>query len=164
MNSGARFALLAAAIRHELKQLARLQQEAGHFGQQFETALPSLLEIRGLGNIVHDFYTGAERIFEKVSVELDGGVPAGRAWHRDLLLAMTLEVPSRRPALLSEATAQQLEELLRFRHLFRNVYGFELQWARLRPLLEKVGSVGGLFAADAQEFLAFLDSASSAPT
>ena len=118
-----------------------------------------MLEIRGLGDIVHDFYTGVERIFEKIAVELDGGVPAGRAWHRDLLLAMTLEVPSRRPALLSEATAQQLEELLRFRHLFRNVYGFELQWPRLRPLLEKIGIVGVSFAADTQRFLTFLDAA-----
>ena len=159
MVSRARFALLAAALRHELKQLDRLQGEAEQFRQQFAAALPSMLEIRGLGAIVHDFYTGVERIFEKIAVELDGGVPAGRAWHRDLLLAMTLEVPSRRPALLSEATAQQLEELLRFRHLFRNFYGFELQWPRLRPLLEKIGIVGVSFAADTQRFLTFLDAA-----
>jgi predicted nucleotidyltransferase len=162
-GSSARFALLAAAIRRELTQLAGLIQEAEEFGRQFAATPPTSLKIRGLGDIVHDFYTGAERLFEKVASELDGGVPAGRSWHRDLLLSMTLEVPSRRPALLSDATARELEAFLRFRHLFRNVYGFELEWTRLGPLLQKGRGHRRVPGSRGAGISSLLDSAASAP-
>lgn len=98
---------------------------------------------------MHDFYTEIERIFEKVAPELNGGVPAGPAWHRDLLDSMSLDLPGVRPPVLSGATAAALAEYLRFRHLYRNLYGFELDWARLAPLVAGVaGNMGdaGRFA------------------
>jgi hypothetical protein len=123
----------------------------------FRATAPSLRELRGIGDIVHDFYTGMERIFEKIAPELNGGVPAGPAWHRELLESMTLDLPGVRPPVITRSTALALSEFLRFRHLFRNLYGFELDWERLQPLVARVGTAWEAFASDLARFLEFLD-------
>jgi hypothetical protein len=74
---------------------------------------------------------------------------------------MTLEIPVR-PRVLEQETARLLDEFLRFRHLFRSVYGFELGWVRLRPLLERTPLVWAALGRDLQGFLVFLDEAAAA--
>jgi hypothetical protein len=160
---GERFARLAASVREERDRLARVVQETAEALKQLSTSdSPSTLELRGLGDILHDFYTGAERIFSKIAPELNGGVPAGVAWHHELLDNMTLELPGIRPAVIGRETVRVLEEFLRFRHLFRNVYGFELEWPRLRALARRVPRAWRLLKADVERFLQFLDAAARA--
>jgi hypothetical protein len=48
---------------------------------------------------------------------------------------MATDIETVRPAVLDHATTRQLDEYLRFRHLFCNIYGFELEWKRCRELL-----------------------------
>ena len=47
---------------------------------------------------------------------------------------------------------RQLDEYLRFRHLFRNIYGFELEWERCRELFSELPIV---LARLEQQFAAF---------
>lgn len=156
-----RFVRLAAAIRAELNQLARVTAEAELALRDYPEAVPPPRELRGIGAIVHDFYTGAEHIFEKIAAELDGGVPGGSAWHRELLESMVLDLPSLRPPVLTTTTARALHEFLRFRHLFRNVYGFELEWTRLKPLLARLPTTSKQLESEVRTFLSFLDAASA---
>jgi uncharacterized protein YutE (UPF0331/DUF86 family) len=51
---------------------------------------------------------------------------------------MAINVETVRPAVLDEKTARQLDQYLRFRHLFRHSYGFDLEWERCRELLGDV--------------------------
>ena len=51
-----------------------------------------------------------------------------------------------------------LEEFLRFRHLFRNLYGFELEWSRVQSLLKALPAAWNAIEADLDRFLVFLDS------
>ena len=155
-----RFVRLAAAIRQQRQQIARIVEEARGALADFARREPPLLALRGIGAILHDFYTGIEHLFEKIAPELNGGLPAGSAWHRELLDNMTLDLPGIRPPLLSSETAHLLEEFLRFRHLFRNLYGFELEWPRIRSLLEQLPETWSAAEADLDRFLAFLDAAS----
>jgi hypothetical protein len=158
-----RFIRLAATVRAELELLERVALEARLALTDFASSEPPLRELRGIGNILHDLYTGTEHIFEKISSEIDGGVPNGSAWHRELLESMALELPGLRPAVLTPATVRQLEEFLRFRHLYRNVYGFELEWTRLRPLLMRAEPTWAALRADVVTFLSFLDALGHAP-
>jgi hypothetical protein len=151
------FVWLAAAIRAEVALLQRVTDEVDLALNDFAEAVPPPRELRGIANIVHDFYTGAEHVFEKISATLDGGVPSGSAWHRELLESMALDLPSLRPPVLTRSAVRLLEEFLRFRHLFRNVYGFDLEWERLRPLLSRVPATWGVLRADLMAFLVFLD-------
>jgi len=158
----ARFSRLAATLRVELERLASVVAEAELALADFEQGTPSRRELRGIGDIVHDFYTGVERIFEKIAPELNGGVPAGISWHRELLEDMTLELPGIRPPVIGRATADDLAEFLRFRHLFRNLYGFELEWRRLRPLLARLPGTWRALERDVLAFLRFLDAGTRA--
>ena len=159
---GDRLARLAAVVRDEGERLARVVEETASALAQLSKTAPSVLELRGLGDILHDFYTGTERLFLKIAPELNGGVPAGLAWHRELLDNMTLEIPGIRPAVIRRETARGLDEFLRFRHLFRNVYGFELEWPRLRVLARRVPRTWRLLKADIERFLRFLEAAARA--
>jgi hypothetical protein len=155
-----RFARLGAAIRQEMARIAAIEREAEQALADFTEQIPSRRELRGCGGIIHDFYTGIERLFQKIAPELNGGLPAGGTWHREALENMTLDLPGIRPPVLSYDTARQLDELLRFRHLFRCVYGYELEWPKLRGLLERAAPAWRSVEADMRQFLAFLDAAS----
>lgn len=154
-----RFLRLAAAVREQRQQISRVVGEAREALADFPDRVPPPRELRGIGAIVHDFYTGIEHLFEKIAPELNGGLPAGAAWHRELLQNMTLDLPGVRPRLLRPETVRALEEFLRFRHLVRNPYGFELDWKRLNALLERLPAAWSQVEADVERFLAFLDAA-----
>jgi len=49
---------------------------------------PTFVELRATASILHDFYSGIERIFERIAVTLDGGLPEGERWHQSLLQQM----------------------------------------------------------------------------
>ena len=78
----------------------------------------------------------------------------------ELLENMTLDLPGVRPPLLRIETAYALEEFLRFRHLFRNLYGFELEWPKIRSLLDRLPETWSAVEVDLERFVAFLDAAS----
>jgi hypothetical protein len=97
-------------------------------------ASPTEIELSALAAALHSFYTGAENLFKRVAIELDREPVRGEAWHRDLLQRMAQPRPQR-PALLSEPLQQALLDYLRFRHVFRNAYSFDLDWQKLKPLV-----------------------------
>jgi hypothetical protein len=57
---------------------------------------------------------------------LHGGTPDGQDWQRRLLERMG-QPSEERPVVLREASIASLQELLRFRHLVRHLYAYELQ-------------------------------------
>lgn len=130
-----KFAVLRADIGREMDGLRRLVAEA----EEWRPLLPDwphTVRTRTAGGIVHDFYCGVERIFRHIAVRIDEDLPGGADWHVQLLQRMTTDIETVRPAVLDRETARQLDEYLRFRHLFRNVYGFDLEWERCRELLD----------------------------
>ena len=97
---------------------------------------PTEIELSALAAMLHSFYTGIENLFKRVAVELDGQPVRGEAWHRDLLRQMTV-AGSVRTGWLSPELHEVLLDYLRFRHVFRNAYSFDLQWEKLAPLVLK---------------------------
>jgi HepT-like protein len=72
-------------------------------------------------------YTGLEKVFSEVSPELNGESLASETWHRDLLHAVTLDLPGFRPSVIRADLESRLLELLKFHHLYRNLYSFDLR-------------------------------------
>jgi len=95
---------------------------------------PTEIELCALAALLHSFFTGIENIFKRVAVELDGEPVRGDSWHRELLLQMTSS-RARRPPVLSEELHGTLNDYLRFRHVFRNAYSFDLDWQKMSPLV-----------------------------
>lgn len=58
-------------------------------------------------------------------------------------------------------TALKLEKYLRFRHIFRNVYGFELEWEFILALLDHLSEAWLAVEGDVERFLGFLDRAAT---
>lgn len=75
---------------------------------------------------LHHSYCALESIFERVARVLEGGVPDGPDWHRDLLDGALREIPAVRPALLPVALAASLHDLRGFRHVVRHAYDVDL--------------------------------------
>ncbi|MCZ6680914.1 MAG: hypothetical protein O7E52_27110 [Candidatus Poribacteria bacterium] len=82
-----------------------------------------------------------ERIFERIAVTLDGGLPSGDRWHRLLLAQMAGPQAGIRPAFIDDKLSQRVEEYMKFRHRFRYTYGGDLLWEKLQPLAEGVEEV-----------------------
>ncbi len=87
---------------------------------------------------LHDFYTGLERVFSQIATTVDQTIPSGKNWHRELLNQMGKQVENLRPQILSKITIQELDEYRRFRHVVRNVYGFEFEITRIEPLVNSL--------------------------
>jgi len=155
----ARFAALKADIDRELRNLERLSRELNKILST--TAEDSVIRVRAAGSVLHDFYTGAEKIFRRIAVRIDQDLPTGNDWHVQLLQRMAVPVEGIRPRVIGEKLETELEEYLRFRHLFRNIYGFELKWERCRPLIENLGKVFSELKEQIEEFKNFLDSIES---
>ena len=149
---GARkFLLLKADIDREMAQIERLLDES-RSDLSAVGGVPSRLEVRGVASVLHDFYSGIERLFERIAVELDGELPRGGDWHSQLLNRMEEDVEGVRPRVLTSGLAERLRPFLRFRHLFRDIYGGQLRWERSTELLAEADEVWPLFQQQMQEF------------
>lgn len=87
---------------------------------------------------IHSFYSGLERVFEKIAFTVDGSLPQGLNWHQELLNQMTLEIPNVRPAVISEKTRTQLDTYRGFRHVVRNVYTYQISSDKMKPLVKGI--------------------------
>lgn len=125
------FKILEETIKAELEKLKQLEKEKDGLLK----LKPSNYTLRAGGSILHDFYTGIEKIFEDIAKDVDRRVPIGEGWHNELLHQMTLDISGLRPPVITHATEKKLREFLAFRHLFRKRYGFELDWSKMKGLL-----------------------------
>lgn len=89
---------------------------------------------------LHDFYAGIERVFQQIGATVDGNIPAGSNWHRELLQQMQTDLPELRPPVLSEEMGRMLDEFLRFRHVLRNIYAFQFDPERIARLVSHMRS------------------------
>jgi len=147
--------ILKKEIEKEIKDIERLNKEMSEVLNHPE---PSFLETRAAGSILHDFYSGIEKIFRRIASRIDRDTPSGDDWHTELLIRMSLPIDGIRPAVISEDLKERLAEYLRFRHLFRNIYGFELKWERCKTLGTMLKDILGLFKTEIQDFFKFVES------
>lgn len=128
---------LAAEIRQELEAANRLAEETvatwAKKSAVAEEERRTYIESAALK--LHNFYTAYERIFERVAGLLNGVLPQTPDWHLRLLRTMCLDVPEVRPRVITPRLTERLSEYLRFRHLVRNVYGFELEETKMEGLV-----------------------------
>lgn len=149
------YALLIGQIRQDLTDLERLVTQT--------IALLKKVQMTGdedyLGTValnLHSFYSGAERIFREIARMVDASMPDGTDWHRRLLRQMSAEISDIRPAVLTEATRNALNEYCAFRHVVRNVYTFDLRAIRIQELAAELPACYELLRQDTESFCGFL--------
>ena len=143
--------ILKEEIEIELKNLERLAREMQELTDKFVNK-PDFVETRAAGSILHDFYSGVEKIFERIAVHIDGKLPKREDWHTELLLQMAHPIKGVRDAVVGTDLLGKFKEYLRFRHLFRHIYGFELRWERFKNLSLSLFTILSEFKDNLEEF------------
>jgi hypothetical protein len=146
-----KFIEIIAEIERELQNLQEFYSELAKIKSEKD-----IIFKRSMGSILHDFYNCCERVFKKIAIEINAGYEDTPKWHKSLLFKMTIPVEGLRPQVISEELAADLDEYLAFRHLFRNIYGFELKGGRIDYLVEKFEVVSERFDKEIRKFLTFL--------
>jgi hypothetical protein len=101
---------------------------------------------------------GIERCLVQISRVLNGGTGEGAEWHRRLLERMGQPTP-RRPAVLGASTIADLQELLRFRHLVRHLYAYELRPEPVERLRLQALALWPTVETDLEQFRQWLSAA-----
>jgi hypothetical protein len=138
---------IASFIKEELDKIKELSVEIN------ECKGDSYIMKRAKGSILHDFYNACERIFELIANNINGGMTGGHKWHKKLLHQMIINIEGVRTPVISKKLAAELDEYLAFRHLFRNIYGFELESERLDKLVERFTEIIDLFFEEINDFI-----------
>jgi len=130
-------AKLIEDINLQIENLERLNKEINELLARLKKA-PDFIQIRACTSILQDFYSGIEKIFERITLMVDNNLPKGENWHIELLSRMAKPLTKIRPAIVSEDLYEKLKEYLKLRHLARHIYGFKLQWERLKPFTRAI--------------------------
>jgi hypothetical protein len=150
--------LLVADLRDELGRLAELER-------QFDAAVPfldlpaesvSVYDRGAIGYLLHNFYNGCENCFRAIAGYFENDLGAD-SWHADLLRRMRLAIPGYRPAVIDEPLFRLLDDFRGFRHVFRNAYGFELDWERERLVASRLRPAAAMFRAQLGAFIAWVE-------
>jgi hypothetical protein len=144
---------LAERIRSELVEIERAVRRAEEGWRRARLSADDYY-LDSVAPNLHGFYSGVERLFERIAVVVDGTKPAGENWHMALLQQMSSEMKAIRPAVISNLTRTGLDEYRGFRHVVRNVYTFNFEVAKVENLVTKLGP---LFEEIQKELLAFSD-------
>ena len=151
------FTILREEIKQELISLKQLTEECTDFYKSNKMNIDTSANLRVIGSILHDFYTCIEKIFQKIAINIDDELPSDSSWHITLLDRMTLEMPKIRKRVINDDLKEILYDYLRFRHIFRNVYGFKLNWDKMGYLVKALESTQKKFDNQINDFFKFLD-------
>ena len=105
---------------------------------------------------LHNLYNAFENIFQNIAAVFGNSVSDVTRWHTRLLERMRLGVMPLRPAVIDDAAYDALDELRRFRHLFRHTYGIKLDPLRLQLVVHKAFTLEAIYVEQLQRFLGFL--------
>lgn len=149
--------LLESSVRDDLRTIEKLYGELGE---------PRLDEPRTSEELIviayrlHNLYSAFENIFRNIARAFENNLDERSGWHRELLRRMRLDVSPVRPAVIDDATYEKLDEMLRFRHLFRSAYGVDFDPARLNLVVRKALDLRPLYLPQIERFLGFIHSVS----
>lgn len=149
------FLILERSIQDDLQTIERLYEELGD---------PRLEDMNQEGLIVvayrlHGLYSAFENIFRNIAKAFENQLDPS-SWHRQVLQRMKLDLSPVRPALIDEEAYEKLDELVRFRHLFRTGYGLRLDCQRLQLVVRKALELKAIYPQQVARFLDFLRSTS----
>jgi len=148
---------LSERIRGEVPNLDWLVHRAQRAWEQLRRMPEEMAYLDSVALNLHGFYSGLERLFELIARHIDGIIPTGETWHRDLVWQMTRSVEAVRPAVISQENARILDEFRRFRHLVRNVYTMNLSPEKVGRLVVLLPEHWPVVRAELLAFADFLE-------
>lgn len=143
---------LKRLIDRELNEITMLLERSDNLLKVGPDSEPTFERLAALSQVLISFYTGLERIFERVARRIDHSLPQGERWHTDLLHQVARPTDER-AALISEETRLSLREYLAFRHHTRHAYAHHLEWPRMKGLVLRVSDTWNRVRLEIQRFI-----------
>lgn len=145
--------ILKADITADLVAIAEIYQALKRAGTELHEESQRIVTAYYL----HNLYCAFESIFQRIATVFGNHISERDGWHADLLRRMTLDIEGLRPRLLSGSAYEAMDELRRFRHVFRSAYRLHLDADRLALVYRKAQALERVYQADMGCFVAFLD-------
>ncbi len=143
---------LRSQIEFECAQLELLLRHYGSLFIRSATTRPDASETAAIGAVLQSFYNGVENVFKRIAIEVDGQLPRGEFWHKELLDRMA-RPEGIQPAIISAGLHERLKQYLHFRHIFRSAYVLVLRWEKMAPLAGEVSDTLRWLKSELSEFL-----------
>ena len=147
--------VLTNSIRRDLETIAAIYSELERRPLAADTDDDTLIVI---AYHLHNLYNVFENIFQSIAAVFENSVDDVGRWHAQLLERMRLDVMPLRPAIIDDVAYDALDELRRFRHLFRHAYSVQLDPLRLQLVMRKALALKAAYAAQLEQFVDFLQS------
>jgi uncharacterized protein YutE (UPF0331/DUF86 family) len=139
-------------VRDDLEKIAKLYETLG--APELTDSAPQE-ELIVISYRLHSLYTALENIFRNIARAFENQV-SQESWHREILQRMRLDLTPLRPAVIDAEAYEKLDEMRRFRHVFRTMYGLDLDPLRLRVALQRALELKPLYRPQIERFLEFL--------
>lgn len=154
-----RILILDRRIRKDLEALDGIWQqlEAADLGGRQDDGR----EVVFVAYQLHNLYNAVENIFRNIAGAFGNHLDNKRGWHAELLDRMRLDLSPLRPAVIDDDSFRRLDELRRFRHVFRGAYSFELDAKRLHAVRDEALALHESLPRQIGEFLEFLETLES---
>lgn len=145
----AAYAVLKATVRDRCRDTDRLFER---IAERHDTFAASGEGVDSMAYRLHNLYGAFEQLFQEIASSFENQIRPDHC-HTDLLRRMRLEIDGIRPALVSDHAHELLDELRRFRHLFRHAYSADLDPGKVSDLARKALALRSLFQQDTERFL-----------
>lgn len=145
--------LLQAEINNDLEMIADAYHNLRPYTQRELDEDTCIL----ISYHIHVIYGLFENMFTRIAVTFGNQIEDSTRWHMILLKRMTLDIPEVRPPVISDESYRYLDELRRFRHLFRNAYLLRFDSERLQLVLRDAQKLEQIYPADIEKFLNFIN-------
>ncbi|MCK4449538.1 MAG: hypothetical protein KAX26_02990 [Anaerolineae bacterium] len=140
-------------IRRDLEAIATIYGELERHPLQENTDDDTLIIV---AYHLHNLYNAFENTFQNIAAVFENSVDEVERWHARLLERMRLDVMPLRPAVIDDTAYDALDELRRFRHLFRHAYSVKLDPLRLQLVMHKALALRAIHTEQLNRFMDFL--------
>ena len=145
--------VLLNSIRRDLEAIATIYGELERHPLQENTDDDTLIIV---AYHLHNLYNAFENTFQNIAAVFENSVDEVERWHAQLLERMRLDVMPLRPAVIDDTAYDALDELRRFRHLFRHAYSVKLDPLRLQLVMHKALALRAIHTEQLKRFMDFL--------
>jgi hypothetical protein len=146
---------LMAELDLDVRRLDELRRKNETAARRVEFGDPDELDYAALGYTIHNLFNLIENYAARIAKAFENEVDPA-SWHRELIERMQIAIAGVRPSVWDAELARLIDELRRFRHVFRNMYANDLDPARVAAVQTRVPSTLTRFQEAHKVFLARL--------
>lgn len=146
--------LLKKAVREFMDNLSRrilaekenVEKALANLDKAIKRKNKTTIELAAMGTFLHNIYNGRENILKQILTAKKIPIDKSESWHKDLL---NLAVANK---IISLTLSDELYEYLTFRHFFVHAYGFMLEEALLKDLVDNVSRIWSEFLSEIKNY------------